>query len=101
MRGMVKWQPFSAVYDQNQAIDELLEKANQQEPPLLSSDQYEEMNQLLCEVNGKEQWLRCHYFKNGKIHEVKGILGQIDQVNQRIYLGRWIDVSSIVKLERT
>ncbi len=76
-RGLIKWLPFDALTGFKGAILELKNKRLKKEKPILSADQYDELNFKLKLI--LEDKLSCdiYYYKNGYIKYATGIILKI------------------------
>lgn len=89
-RGMKKWAPYKALIEQGDALRDLERNREVHERPILSSDQEEEINDILVNYHG--QYVRITYWKNKKIYEICGIILKIDSVN------RWLELEERKKV---
>lgn len=99
MRGMVKWQPFAAVYDQEQAMDQFYKEQCKVEQPLISLQQKELWEEVIQErlQNGKE--ISVAYYKNYKLVQKKGVISKVDCIEGKIFIEEWIYLDSVVNVE--
>lgn len=76
-RGMKKWMPFNSLIEQKQYLRQMEQDINKTEPPLLSEDQAEDINNILCNYHGEV--VEVHFYKNNKNFSVMGKITKIDQ----------------------
>ena len=99
-RGMKKWAPYKSLPEQEKYLKKL--KENQEKPvrPVMSSDEMEEINEILVNYAGEE--LLITYWRNEKINRVSTIIKKIDVDNKKIVLPdrKTIYFSELIKIER-
>ena len=99
-RGMKKWAPYKSLPEQEKYLKKL--KENQEKPvrPVMSSDEAEEINEILVNYAGEE--LLITYWRNEKINRVSTIIKKIDVDNKKIVLPdrKTIYFSELIKIER-
>ena len=99
-RGMKKWAPYKSLVEQEKYLKKAHEDNNKQVRPVMSSDEAEEINEILVNYQGEE--LVITYWRNEKINEVVTTIKKIDPVNKKIVLPdrKTINFSELIKLER-
>ena len=99
-RGMKKWAPYKSLPEQEKYLKKL--KENQEKPvrPVMSSDEMEEINEILVNYAGGE--LLITYWRNEKINRVSTTIKKIDADNKKIVLPdrKTIYFHELINLER-
>ena len=83
-RGMKKWAPYKSLIEQEKYLKKAHKDNEVIERPIMSSDEAEEINEILVNYHGEE--LEISYWRNNKINTVSTILAKIDPVNKKIVL---------------
>lgn len=83
-RTMVKWQPFASLPEQANYINKLIHEMNRIEKPNLSEDQFIELNEKLFIGFENKEFIQIHYFYDGYIYLVEGIVSKVDLIKQMI-----------------
>ena len=83
-RGMKKWAPYKALIEQEKYLKKSHDKNNKQVRPQISSDEAEEINEILVNYHGEE--LQISFWRNEQINTISTILVKIDPVNKKIVL---------------
>ena len=83
-RGMKKWAPYKSLQEQWEVLDNLHEKEELIERPILSNEQAEEINDKLVNYDGQEY--EFYYYKRGKILKEKSTIHKIDAFNKKLIL---------------
>ena len=83
-RGMKKWAPYKSLNEQEDYLKKLHNKQEKVERPSISSDEADNINEILVNYHGEE--LLIEYWRNDKINTVSSILSKIDPVNKKIVL---------------
>ena len=99
-RGMKKWAPYKSLNEQEDFLNKLHQKQAEVERPRISSDEAENINEILVNYHGEE--LLIEYWRNEKINAVSSILSKIDPVNKKIVLPlrKTINFSELIRIER-
>ena len=99
-RGMKKWAPYKSLNEQQAYLDKLHQKQEKVEKPRISSDEAENINEILVNYHGEE--LIITYWRNNKINTVSTILSKIDPINKKIVIPerKTIYFMELVKMER-
>lgn len=99
-RGMKKWAPYKSLIEQEKYLKKASQKNEKQERPQISSDEAENINEILVNYHGEE--LEITYWRNDKINTVSSILVKIDPENKKIVLPerRTIYFKELISLER-
>lgn len=97
-RGMKKWMPFNSLVEQKQYLRQMKQDINKIEPPLLSEDQTEDINNILCNYHGEV--VEVHFFKKNKNFSIMGKITKIDKSAHCIVINNMlINVSTITFLK--
>lgn len=99
-RGMKKWAPYKSLIEQEKYLKKAHQDNNVVKKPTLSSDEAEQINEILVNYRGEE--LEITYWRNDKLNTVSTILVKIDPLNKKIVLPerRTIYFSELISLER-
>ena len=99
-RGMKKWAPYKSLNEQENYLNKLNQNQNKVERPKISSDEAENINEILVNYHGEE--LIITYWRNDKINTVSSILKKIDPINKKIVLPerKTIYFNELISLER-
>ena len=99
-RGMKKWAPYKSLNEQEDYLKKLHNKQEKVERPRISSDEADNINEILVNYHGEE--LLIEYWRNEKINAVSSILSKIDPVNKKIVLPlrKTIYFSELIRIER-
>ena len=99
-RGMKKWAPYKSLNEQEKYLNKLHQNLNKAERPKISSDEAENINEILVSYHGEE--LIITYWRNDKINTVSSILKKIDPLNKKIVLPerKTIYFNELISLER-
>ncbi len=99
-RGMKKWAPYKSLIEQEKYLKKVSQKNEKQERPQISSDEAENINEILVNYHGEE--LEITYWRNDKINTISSILVKIDPENKKIVLPerRTIYFNELISLER-
>ena len=99
-RGMKKWAPYKSLNEQEDYLKKLHNKQEKVERPSISSDESDNINEILVNYHGEE--LLIEYWRNEKINTVSSTLSKIDPVNKKIVLPlrKTIYFSELIRIER-
>ena len=99
-RGMKKWAPYKSLNEQEDYLKKLHNKQEKVERPSISSDEADNINEILVNYHGEE--LLIEYWRNDKINTVSSILSKIDPVNKKIILPlrKAIFFAELIRIER-
>ena len=99
-RGMKKWAPYKSLNEQEDYLKKLHKKQEKVERPSISSDEADNINEILVNYHGEE--LLIEYWRNDKINTVSSILSKIDAVNKKIVLPlrKTIYFTELIRIER-
>ena len=99
-RGMKKWAPYKSLIEQEKYLKKAHNDNNKPVRPQISSDEAEEINEILVNYHGEE--LLISYWRNEQINTVSTILKRIDAENKKIVLPdrKTILFSELISIER-
>lgn len=99
-RGMKKWAPYKSLPEQEKYLKKLKEDQEKVSRPVMSSDEAEEINEILVNYTGEE--ILITYWRNEKINTISSIFKKIDVDNKKIVLPdrKTIYFHELIKLER-
>ena len=99
-RGMKKWAPYKSLNEQEDYLKKLHKKQEKAERPSISSDEADNINEILVNYHGEE--LLIEYWRNEKINTVSSTLSKIDPVNKKIVLPlrKTIYFNELIRIER-
>ena len=99
-RGMKKWAPYKSLNEQDKYLKRVSNDNKKTSKPQISSDEAEEINEILVNYQGEE--LVITYFRNDKINIINSTIKKIDPLNKKIVLPerKTISFNEIIKLER-
>ena len=99
-RGMKKWAPYKSLIEQEKYLKKASQNNEKQVRPQISSDEAEQINEILVNYNGEE--LEITYWRNEKLNTIASILVKIDPVNKKIVLPerKTIYFKELISLER-
>ena len=99
-RGMKKWAPYKSLNEQEDYLKKLHNKQEKAERPSISSDEADNINEILVNYHGEE--LLIEYWRNDKINTVSSILSKIDPANKKIVLPlrKTIYFAELIRIER-
>ena len=99
-RGMKKWAPYKSLNEQENYLNKLHQNQNKVERPRISSDEADNINEILVNYHGEE--LLIEYWRDEKINTVSSVLSKIDPVNKKIVLPlrKTIYFSELIRIER-
>ena len=83
-RGMKKWAPYKSLNEQEHYLNKLHKDNEKVEKPVISSDEAEEINEILVNYQGEE--LVITFYRNEKILSITSIIKKIDVENKKIVL---------------
>ena len=99
-RGMKKWAPYKSLNEQDKYLKKVSNDNKKVTKPQMSSDEAEEINEILVNYQGEE--LLITYFRNNQINIINTVIKKIDPLNKKIVLleRKTINFNEIIKLER-
>ncbi|BCR35876.1 YolD-like family protein [Mariniplasma anaerobium] len=99
-RGIIKWAPFDALVGYQGLLSELRYKLGKKDKPLLSEDQFEELNRTLNFVYHHQIEIIVEYYHDGYTKTSYGKIKRLDFIHKQIILSTYekIDSTSILDL---
>lgn len=98
-RGLLKWMPFDALSGFKGAIKELKNKRLKKDKPILSDDQFEQLNYHAAIALHYEQSITLYYYRDGFMYTVSGRIEKVEQHNQRLKLaGKWYEFNDVLDI---
>jgi hypothetical protein len=99
-RGIIKWAPFDALVGHHSMIEELKHRLGKQEKPILSDDQYDNLNRELIQASSKHLEIEITYYSNGYLKNTFGHIKKIDWISKTILLSTYekIHAKDIIEL---
>ena len=97
---MKKWAPYKSLNEQENYLNKLHQNQNKVERPRISSDEADNINEILVNYHGEE--LLIEYWRDEKINTVSSVLSKIDPVNKKIVLPlrKTIYFAELIRIER-
>lgn len=80
-RGIVKWNAFKTLPQQYEMLDQYMEDQNKIDMPLLSQEQFEEINDMVRWKMENSTISEVSYWDNGYIYTIKCYIKKVDQLN--------------------
>lgn len=101
-RGMIKWQPFSAVIPGNKIIDNLLKEKYKIKMPELSEEQINEFERLIIESYTNQENILLIIFRNGHLFKKNCIVSNINNITSKItfYDGSFVYFNQIINIKK-
>ena len=105
-RGMKKWAPYKSLPEQEKYLRKLKEDQEKVSRPVMSSDEAEEINEILVNYAGEEilitYWRKIRKLTYDFAHTISSIFKKIDADNKKIVLPdrKTIYFHELIKLER-
>ena len=93
-RGIIKWAPFDALVGYSSLLNELRYKLGKKAKPVLSDDQYEELNRKLNLAYHHQLEIEIEYFYDGYIKVSYGVIKKLDFIHKRIILSTYEKIDS-------
>lgn len=99
-RGMLKWQPFSAVVPSTRMINEVLNEKNKIKMPVLSDDQKQDIQEKIIEAYNNQDTINIKYYRDGRFYLREGKVTNINGNKHKIAINTnfWIFFSQIVEI---
>ncbi len=91
-RKMIKWQPFDSVMHTKKIVNELSYKKEKIETPILSADQYEEIEFNIKYAIDNNIMVEIKYFNNGNILIFTGNIKKIDKIKTKIIFSNYFSL---------
>lgn len=77
-RKMIKWQPFSALNEYQDAINKLVDSQSNIDKPLISEDSEKEIDYLLKKSLIEKKEIEIYFYQQKQIVKIKGIVIKIE-----------------------
>lgn len=85
-RGMIKWQPFSAVVPSEKMLKDVLDEKCKIRKPILSEDQEKDLEIRILDSFNEKEIVTIMYYKEGKLYKITGIITNIDVISRKILI---------------
>ncbi len=85
-RGMIKWQPFSAVVPSEKMLKDVLDEKCKIRKPILSEDQEKDLEIRILDSFNEKETVTIMYYKEGKLYKITGIITNIDVISRKILI---------------
>ncbi len=85
-RDIIKWQPFDSLVSSQKMINSIVNEKAKINKPILSSDQLNQLNDLIIEYFYEQINIIIKYYKNNNIYKTVGIIIDLNQSNKTITL---------------
>lgn len=85
-RGIIKWAPFDALIGFHGLINDIVEKRNRIEHPILLEDKLSELNETFTKVLNENKLASYLYYEKGYIKETYGNIIKFDRLTKKIKL---------------
>jgi hypothetical protein len=85
-RGIIKWAPFDALVGYHHILGQMRHRMGKSEQPILSDDQYQELNQKLHFAFQFNLDVDITYFHDGYSRTTFGKIKKLDFINHHIIL---------------
>jgi len=98
-RKMMKWVPFNALLEHSDYIKAMVEGKELRDKPILSEDQYNELNYKLEESYINKYNVTVIVYETGHLQHVKGVISLIDIHNHLLFIdGKAVEATKIVEI---
>lgn len=85
-RGLIKWAPFNALNGYYSMLDEMKHRIKKQNKPVLSNDEYDELNRTIQEALMRHSDVEVHYYDKGYIKVSYGCIKKLDFIYKTLIL---------------
>lgn len=85
-RDIIKWQPFDSLVSSQKMINSIVNEKAKINKPILSSDQLNQLNDLIIEYFYEQINIIIKYYKNNNIYKTAGTIIDLNQSNKTITL---------------
>ena len=85
-RGIIKWQPFESLLPNKVIINSILNEKNKISKPILSTDQLEDLNNIILESFYNQSSITIKYFANNYIKIDDGVITSLNYNNKTIII---------------
>ncbi|MFH1693198.1 MAG: YolD-like family protein [Bacillota bacterium] len=102
-RGIIKWTPFDALVGYHSLIKELRYRLGKRDKPILSDDQYEELNRKLNWAYHQNSEIEIEFFNQGYSKYTFGTIRRLDWINKVVILSSFekINAYDIIEIHIT
>ncbi len=76
-REEIRWAPFESVFSTKEIIKEIIEKKEKQPKPILSEDEFLDLEKKILEAIHTQEKVKITYYYNGRIYHKIGIISTI------------------------
>ncbi len=85
-RGIIKWNAFDALVGYSSMLEEMRYRLGKKERPVLSDDDYEQLNRDLINAMQDRLEIEIRYFHDGYARFTYGTIKRVDYTNREIVL---------------
>ena len=97
-RGIIKWQPFNTI-DNNQILKDITVSKNRIKFPILSEDQLKIIQEKVITAYNLKNIIQINYFYDGKIWQVTGQINYLNITKKVLLINKnSIHFSQILKI---
>lgn len=97
-RKMIKWQPFSALNEYQDAINKLVDSQSNIDKPLISEDSEKEIDYLLKKSLIEKKEIEIYFYQQKQIAKIKGIVIKIELEKVILENHKLIPLKNIVNI---
>lgn len=99
-RGIIKWAPFDALVGYHSIIKELKYRLGKRNKPVLSDDQFEELNRNLMIAFTQNLEIEIEFFNQGYTKYTYGKIKKIDWISKVVILSNYerIQADDIIEI---
>ncbi len=97
-RKMIKWQPFSALNEYQDAINKLVDSQSNIDKPLISEDSEKEIDYLLKKSLIEKKEIDIYFYQQKQIVKIKGIVIKIELEKVILENHKLIPLKNIVNI---
>lgn len=97
-RKMIKWQPFSALNEYQDAINKLVDSQSNIDKPLISEDSEKEIDYLLKKSLIEKKEIEIYFYQQKQIVKIKGIVIKIELEKVILENHKLIPLKNIVNI---
>ncbi len=98
-RGIIKWAPFDALVGYHSLITELKYRLGKRNKPILSDDQYDELNRNLNIAFHQNLEIEIEFFNQGYSKYTFGRIRKIDWINKIVILSSFERINALDIIE--
>lgn len=88
-RGIIKWNAFDALVGYSSMLEEMRYRLGKKPRPVLSEDDFTEMDRKLQEAVATERDIELKYYHDGYIRFTFGTVKKVDFTRREITLSTW------------